>query len=145
MLVAVAALALVIAVVGVTTIVGATHRTNQLAQLKLLVDKVPLPKGTKVVDETAFPERDLTPAFLERDYRLPSAESTALIRAALERENYQVLGAQANMIGEVVWKTDTSASGGDIYILPPDKSNGGIEMVWHGTDLTIRLQAGDVS
>ena len=121
---------------------GPTGTGSGLASVKQLVDAVPLPAGATLVDESAYDTRGQTPAFVQREYRLPDDTATADIRAALEQAHYQVLGAHAGEQGDAVWRTDTSTGSGDIYVLPPGLHRGGIEMRWSGTRLIISLQDG---
>lgn len=138
---------LVVVIGGVVVAVNSSSSDSpsQVTQLKALLDGLPLPAGTALVDETAHEAQGDAPAGVERQYRLPSAvDATAQLRAALTKADYRLVDPQTGQVDAGMWQTATSASGGDVYVLPPGASGDGIELTWQGTRLDVSLQPGQV-
>jgi hypothetical protein len=81
---------------------------------------------------------------MERDYQLATDHATGQIRADLERAHYRALGLQPDEEGATAWRQETTPTGGDINVLPPGRSGGGIELRWQGTRLMVSLRGRDM-
>jgi hypothetical protein len=149
----VAAIAALVVVIGVIIIVnvhtsGSASGTHSVSYLKSALDKVPVPTGAVLVDEIANEEHGDLNAYVERRYRMASAaEPSEQVRAALQKGNCRLIDAQsgqAEAITASAWASQVSPASGDLNILPPGVTGGGIEVQWKGTSLYVSAKGGDV-
>lgn len=144
-----AAAALVIVIVGVIVVVNvwpsSTNSGAEVSGLKAALDAVPLPAGTRLVDESAIAGHGDVQAIVEREYRLASStDSSAQIHDALVGGGYRLVDPHSKQVDPAVWQSATTSTGGDVYVLPPDTTGDGIELRWQGDRLQISVQPGDV-
>jgi hypothetical protein len=147
--VAVAVATVAVVILGVIVVVNVWPSDSKsgygVAALKATLDDVPLPPGSKLVDESAIEAHGDVEAIAQREYRLPSAtDSSAQLRSALDRGGYRLVNPHTKQVDPTVWDAATSATGGDVYVLPPDATGDGIELRWQADRLEMSVQPGDV-
>jgi hypothetical protein len=142
--------ALVVVIIGVIVIgnVSSSHSPGQVAQLKAVLDQAPLPAGSHLVGQKENEAHGDLAAYVERQYRLPSAdESSDAIRAALAGAGYRLVDGQTGRIIDVTapaWSTFAGPNSGDVNVLAPGESGGGVEFNWQGDALYVSVQQGDI-
>jgi hypothetical protein len=149
----VAAIAALVVVIGVIIIVnvhtsGSASGTHSVSYLKSALDKVPVPAGAVLVDEIANEEKGDLNAYVERRYRMASAaDASEQVRAALQNGNCRLIDGQSGQsepITATAWASQVSGATGDLDILPPGVTGGGIEVQWKDTALYVSAKGGDV-
>jgi hypothetical protein len=147
------AIAALIVIMGVIIVVklnpsDSKSDTHSLAYLKSAMDKVPLPAGAALVDEISNEEHTDLNSYLERRYTLASADNPSdQVRAALEKAGcrfHDRHGGGVEPVTAPAWGDNVSAASGDVDILPPGTSGGGIEVHWKDARLYLRVKGGDV-
>ena len=138
----VAAAAIALGVVLAVNIASHPHR--QVADLKAILDKIPLPAGTVLTKETATAAQGDAPGDVDRVYRLPpSATSTELV-GLLERAGYQFVDPHTGQVDPGQATSGVRTTSGDLRILPPGRSGDGIQFTWGSDRLDVGVQPGMV-
>jgi hypothetical protein len=149
----VAVIAVLVVVIGVIIVVnvhssGSSSGTHSVAYLKSALDKVPVPPGAVLVDEIANEENGDLNAYVERRYRMASTDDPSeQVRIALQKDNCRLIDRQSRQsesITAAAWAAQVSPASGDLDILPPGVTGGGIEVQWKDTALYISAKGGDV-
>jgi hypothetical protein len=142
--------ALVIIVIGVIVIVNVSSSGSkgQVAKLEAILDRAPLPVGAQLVGQKDNDAHGDLAAYAERQYRLAAAaDSSAQIRTALAAARYRLVDGQSGEITDVTapaWSTFAGPDSGDVNVLPPGASGGGVEFNWKGDALYVSVQQGDI-
>ena len=148
-LVAGATAALVLVIVGVIVIVHiASGSGSSTTGLRPVIDAAPLPAGTEKVGETDNSGAGDTTPQIERRYRLSSASApTEDIEQVLVAARYRVLDQQSGKLADVpdgAWGTSVTATSGDVIVLPPGRTGGGIAYLWRGDQLWLTVRDGAI-
>jgi len=131
---------------GVVLAVNITsHPHSQTAELKTILDKVPLPADVVLVTETDTPAKGANSASLHRTYRLPSgADVSAQIVHTLQTGGYHPFNLQTGKIDDELWQSAVGPTDGDLMVVPADRVDVGIQVRWANTQLMISLDSSDV-
>ncbi len=128
--------------------VSSSHSKGELAQLNAILDAAPLPAGAHLVGQKDNEAHGDLAAYAERQYRLePADDSSDRIRAALAAARYRPVDGQTGQITDVTapaWSGFAGPASGDVTVLPPGKSGGGVEFNWQGDALYVSVQQGDI-
>ncbi|MDT4913744.1 MAG: hypothetical protein QOC66_2872 [Pseudonocardiales bacterium] len=145
--------ALVAVVIGVIIIVqvnssDSTSGTHSVTYLKSVLDKVPLPAGAALAEETANESHGDLNAYVERKYTLASPTNPSdQVRAALQKAGCRLVDLQTREVLPITatdWAARVSATSGDLHILPPGTSGGGVDVQWKDAALYLSVKGGDV-
>jgi len=131
---------------GVVLVVNATsHAHRQVADLKAILDKVPLPAGTVLVHEQSYAAHGDVAGYDGRDLTLPTSVSSDELVKMLRDAGYQPFNLQTGQIDDSRWTSAVSDHGGDLRLVPPGQHGGGFQFTWSGTRLQMSIEPGDVT
>jgi hypothetical protein len=146
LLIAVGCLVLLVALGVVVVIKFSARSDSDLARMKALLNQVPLPPGSTLLQETAKPAADAR-ATVDRLYQLPKVNDiSAVIVADLKKAGYRTIDGLTGVDEPAQWQKVTKPNEGTLFVQPAGRTgDGGIAITWlSGGFLYVSMDSDDV-
>jgi len=118
-----------------------------MAELEAAVAAIPVPAGAELVERKDSPAHGDVEASSDRRYRLATGPpATQQMHTALIRGHCHLLDPPTGSVVEIdaLWSLSTTATSGDVYVVPPGYVAGGVSVSWRGSELWISALGDDL-